>query len=788
MQFGPYLSLPLLKGYLNSKGVSVSILDLNIEFYDWCLSRETLLAAGPLLHERERREATSLSPIAWAGLCKALLTHDYLAERVEEAKRVMRTPDAYLDDVRREQAKVEICGALNAVAAAFPGTTVTPGEITFSDCGLHPDKVIPFLSSEANLMNWFYRERARPLIGSQSYDFIGFSLPAWEQLIPTLTMASALKAEFGDGLHLCMGGNYTTRLVGTWNNKAHPYTQWVDSFSLFEGEDSLYQLLGALDENTPLEKVTNLAFAGGSELVQTPVAEVDIDTVATPDFDGLVLDRYLAPDPILPLYTSRSCPYKCSFCTIPYASSRFRSRKPELVAHDMENLNARYGAKLFSFVDETLTVPILQTLGREIIERDLKVYWYGETRFHPKIDDALCETLFRAGCRKMQFGLESYNQSVLNAMKKGMKIDIIRPNLESCLKNGIAVHLFTFYGFPGETEEQARRTHEFAGEIMDRSRDFYDNPFSTVGSGTFNLEVYSDVFYKPDHYGVRITDYDPANPFEIDYEVTRGMTREQSLNLSRELDNVSVFHDLSKLTGRIWWRALSGMETNEDESFLLYCLGKNGAPIEAGKETVVLQQLLPVQTERGIRLKPGVRFRRFASDYVFNRRDPELKPVFSFYDPARDRCVNLSEHTGAFLAYCLSTGRLPAGLDGNLTSAVNRLLRHDMIRVTGEGVMDSAFQGEDTLLSWNPDVSIYEISNGRLVLFDSIAQTGMFANPISAWIAAVVQERDDTLASLKQRVIGEHPEIEASQIEALVKDLLAGGILFATMPAGTLCG
>ena len=41
----------------------------------------------------------------------------------------------------------------------------------------------------------------------------------------------------------------------------------------------------------------------------------------SPDFDGLPLERYLAPELVLPLATSHGCYHgKCAFCNVGYGS------------------------------------------------------------------------------------------------------------------------------------------------------------------------------------------------------------------------------------------------------------------------------------------------------------------------------------------------------------------------------------------------------------------------------------------------------------------------------------
>lgn len=163
-----------------------------------------------------------------------------------------------------------------------------------------------------------------------------------------------------------------------------------------------------------MDDTPNLVYRAGDKLIHTPAKSIDIDTIPTPDFDGLPLGKYFSPETILPLYTSRSCPYQCAFCTIPYASSKFRARDPQKVVDDLENLKRKYNVRMFTFVDETLIIPSLNKITREIVNRKLDVNWYGETRFDRRIDRQLARQMFESGCRKLQFGLESYNQRVLD--------------------------------------------------------------------------------------------------------------------------------------------------------------------------------------------------------------------------------------------------------------------------------------------------------------------------------------------------------------------------------------
>lgn len=404
-----------------------------------------------------------------------------------------------------------------------------------------------------------------------------------------------------------------------------------------------------------MDDTPNLVYRAGDKLIHTPAKSIDIDTIPTPDFDGLPLGKYFSPETILPLYTSRSCPYQCAFCTIPYASSKFRARDPQKVVDDLENLKRKYNVRMFTFVDETLIIPSLNKITREIVNRKLDVNWYGETRFDRRIDRQLARQMFESGCRKLQFGLESYNQRVLDLMKKGTKVKYILPNIKSCLSEGIAVHLFTFLGFPGETEEEAKNTCEFSKYVIRLSEEEYGNPYSTVGMGAFGLEVYSDVYYHPDRYGVTFKDdirhLTGDEIFEIKYTVKSGLSQEETEDLVNQFHNKAILREVHERAGRIRWTTLAEKETNEEEAFLLYCLANQAKTESRPIPTEPPEHpgyLLPGTYRRSANLSPNVVVREFLRDFLRSGEQPG--PVISFYDKARDLVVNLPVEEGATIS------------------------------------------------------------------------------------------------------------------------------------------
>jgi radical SAM superfamily enzyme YgiQ (UPF0313 family) len=84
-----------------------------------------------------------------------------------------------------------------------------------------------------------------------------------------------------------------------------------------EGEQAIVKLANALEQGTPLSEVPNLWYCENGEVKSSAVPPdlPDLNALPTPDFSGIPFDRYLLPEPVANIQTSRGCYYgKCTFC------------------------------------------------------------------------------------------------------------------------------------------------------------------------------------------------------------------------------------------------------------------------------------------------------------------------------------------------------------------------------------------------------------------------------------------------------------------------------------------
>jgi anaerobic magnesium-protoporphyrin IX monomethyl ester cyclase len=363
-------------------------------------------------------------------------------------------------------------------------------------------------------------------------DIVGISIPTMEQMLAGMTLGYLIK-EAGLPCHVTVGGPHVTMLREEFP-RVPALFDLFDSAVVFEGEKPLLRLVEALDGDGDLSKVPNLIYKDDDRVRATPYEEpARIADLPLPDFDGLPLDRYLAPELVLPLLTSRGCYHaKCAFCNVGYGAPKsFSQLRAERVVEQMMALHDKYGVRHIFFADEAITPrnlkhmsPLLEALGTPI-------HWCGCVRLEKALTGELLGSMARGGCRMLLFGLETASEPILQRMVKGTHREDMSRILHQSSATGIWNHVFFFFGFPGETIDHAQETVNFVYE--------HKQAVHSASPGAFILERYAPAYCDPETYGIRRIVYDPDRDLAIhfEYEVESGMDEAMAeLLVSRFVD------------------------------------------------------------------------------------------------------------------------------------------------------------------------------------------------------------------------------------------------------------
>lgn len=185
--------------------------------------------------------------------------------------------------------------------------------------------------------------------------------------------------------------------------------------------------------------------------------------------------RDTAPGGIL---TSRGCPARCTFCANHVTGRRFRHRSAENVTDEINAWHQLCGLTYFPCWDDALTADPrrLEALCRQI-ESDVSFpFSFGAITRASMITPAMLRTMRRAGLRHVNFGVESGDDEILRAIKKGIRTDDVVRALQWAKEEGLATACNFMLGFPQETPAELDRTLRF----MERIAPLVD-AFSTMG-------------------------------------------------------------------------------------------------------------------------------------------------------------------------------------------------------------------------------------------------------------------------------------------------------------------
>ena len=212
-----------------------------------------------------------------------------------------------------------------------------------------------------------------------------------------------------------------------------------------EGERTAVELLAAIAGADSLDRIPGIAFLdGGRTRVNGARALVaNLDDLPPAAYDLLPLGRYSTPFSakrnVISMVTSRGCPYRCTFCDAFVVHGRkYRAHSAERVVEEIRGLADRYAIREVVFKDSEFT------LERARVERlcDLllgggpRITWTCSARVNC-VDGPLLRKMAAAGCRVIQFGVESADPVVLDALKKRITIEKVREAFRAARAAGI---------------------------------------------------------------------------------------------------------------------------------------------------------------------------------------------------------------------------------------------------------------------------------------------------------------------------------------------------------------
>lgn len=270
-----------------------------------------------------------------------------------------------------------------------------------------------------------------------------------------------------------------TVIVSSSDSSDH-YAMYLEQGADFvirgEGEETLKELLLALDKQESIQSLPGIAFKLNGNVMVNPSRAVlrELDQLPIPAWDLIDLEPYrkiwLTHHGYfsLNIATTRGCPYKCNWCAKPIYGNRYNSRSPEKVANEIDFLLKQYQPDHFWMCDDIfgLKPGWVEKFNELIKARELKFKYKIQSRVDLLTEEETVKALSQSGAKTVWVGAESGSQKILDAMDKGTTVEQIKKATALLRKYNVRVAYFLQFGYSGETSDDIQATIDMVLEQM----------------------------------------------------------------------------------------------------------------------------------------------------------------------------------------------------------------------------------------------------------------------------------------------------------------------------------
>ena len=180
------------------------------------------------------------------------------------------------------------------------------------------------------------------------------------------------------------------------------------------------------------------------------------------------------------IFTSKGCVAKCIFCQ--RSTKGYRVQPLEHLENHLKYLKENHDVGFIQIADENFGSNKKQAYQvADILHKNGLIWFACGVRCTSTTREDI-QYYKERGCSALQYGVESGSQTILDLMEKVFTVDDIYSALTACIENGIYSPLAIMLGMPGETEETAKETGKFIGNIT-----------SKMGVHPTNIQM--DIFY-----------------------------------------------------------------------------------------------------------------------------------------------------------------------------------------------------------------------------------------------------------------------------------------------------
>ncbi|MBF0216876.1 MAG: radical SAM protein [Candidatus Omnitrophica bacterium] len=295
------------------------------------------------------------------------------------------------------------------------------------------------------------------VIAAFAPDVLGITAMTQDMNIAAM-MAKAYK-DISPGVKIVLGGVHVTALPKE-TLEQYPV---IDAGVAGEGEIAFIEILKNIEKNkTDMAGIPGAVYRSGEEIMSAPYERIsDIDALPYPGWKHFGNARSYS------ILSARGCPFSCKFC-MQAMGRTVRKRSVGSVVEELERVVIERCPDSFTFYDETFTIDKERAhkLCDELIRKGIgrKMKWTVTTRVDTVNEDIL-RKMYEAGCRRVDFGVESGSQEVLDRVNKKITKEQVRQAVALAKRVGFRTECAFILGHPYENMKTGVETVLFSAEL-----------------------------------------------------------------------------------------------------------------------------------------------------------------------------------------------------------------------------------------------------------------------------------------------------------------------------------
>jgi len=334
------------------------------------------------------------------------------------------------------------------------------------------DVEIDVVDCQAMALNWKGLEKRIESFNPDIVASSGFATCNAYVTARTLETAKKLKT---DVLTVTGGQHFT--VLAQESLEAYPE---IDVIVRGEGEETLVELIKAVNEKTNFSRIKGISFRHGQEIRHNPSRPLmeNLDELPFPGYHFVEDYAHRYHFTMMAgrkakygmIEASRGCPHRCTFCSQwKHWQGTWRHKSMKRIAEEMEFLYKNYGSKLLWLTDDNFGLgKRMNDLCDELIKRGFSddITCFMQARCDDIVkNQSLLPKMSKAGINWLLLGVESHSKSTLDSFHKGTKPEDAKTAIKLLKQNDIFSQVTCIIGERKDSAESIADLREFVSSL-----------------------------------------------------------------------------------------------------------------------------------------------------------------------------------------------------------------------------------------------------------------------------------------------------------------------------------